>query len=256
VERVIIEFVRQRALIVDDEAEGRRGLLRLLAAHSDRIGVVGEAVDGPSAVDAIQKLHPDVVFLDMEMPGLDGFGVLDSLPEQEWPIVIFTTANNQYAIRVFEVHALDYVLKPVTPKRLSESLSRLDAIRPGAQRDRLERARRDNRTIERLMGRAGSKLHAVNLNDVIAFGSQGKLAFARTSEGRFALNITIKELEERLDPHVFFRVHKQSIVRLSLAREIRVGAGGLYVIKLADGSELEIGGSYAREFRSRFAQMQ
>jgi two-component system, LytTR family, response regulator len=254
-ERVIIKFVRQRALIVDDEADGRRELLRLLAAHSDRIGVVGEAVDGPSAVDAIQKLHPDVVFLDMEMPGLDGFGVLDSLPEQEWPIVIFTSANNRYAIRAFEIHALDYMLKPVTPKRLSECLSRLDAIRPGAQRNRLERARRDNRTIERLMARAGSKLLAVNLKDVIAFESQDELAFARTSQGRFALNVTIKELEERLDPHVFCRVHKQSIAQLSLAREIRAGASGLYVLKLADGSELEIGRSYAREFRSRFAQL-
>src|SRR5205823_4044595 len=148
----------RRALIVDDEPEARRRLVRLLAAHSDRIGIVGEAVDGAAAVDAIQKLNPDVVFLDIEMPGLDGFGVLDSLPQEEWPIIIFTTAFNQYAIRAFEVHALDYLLKPVTQKRLAECLSRLDALRPGAHRNRLEEARRDDRTLERLMARSGSKL--------------------------------------------------------------------------------------------------
>jgi two-component system LytT family response regulator len=244
--------VNRRALIVDDEPEARRRLARLLAAHSGRVGVVGEAVDGPAAVDAIQKLNPDVVFLDIEMPGLDGFGVLDSLPQDEWPLVIFTAASNHYGIRAFEVHALDYLLKPVTQKRLTECLSRLDAISPGAQRNRLEEARRDDRTLERLMARSGSKLLVVNVKDVIAFESRENLVFARTAQGRSVLNITMKELEERLNANVFCRVHKQAIVQLSHARELRSLAGGHYLLKLSDGSEVEIGRSYAREFRSRF----
>jgi len=245
--------VKRRALIVDDEREARRRLARLLAVHSDEIEIVGEAVDGPSAVEIIQKLQPDVIFLDIEMPGLDGFGVLDSLPADEWPIVVFVTAYGHYAIRAFEVHALDYLLKPVTPKRLAESIARLSSIQPAAQRARLDQARRDNRPLERLMVRSGSKLILVNVKDVIAFESEDKLVFARTHDGRFVLNTTMKELEERLDPSVFCRVHKQAIVQLSHAREVHALAGGHYVLKLADGSEVQIGRNYSREFRARFA---
>jgi two-component system LytT family response regulator len=241
--------MNRRTIIVDDEPEARRRLRRMLAS---RLDVVGEAGDGPAAVDAIQNLKPDIVFLDIEMPGLNGFGVLDSLPQEEWPVVVFTTAYDQYAIRAFEVHALDYLLKPVTQKRLAECLSRLDSIQPDAQRDRLEEARRDNRSLERLMARSGSKLIVVNVKDVIAFESQDKLVFARTPHGRFVLNITMKELEERLDPNLFCRVHKQAIVQLSIAREVHSLAGGHYLLKLADGSEVEIGRSYVRDFRARF----
>lgn len=244
--------MKRRALIVDDEREARRRLERLLAAHADQIEIAGDAVDGPSAVAAIQKLEPDVVFLDIEMPGLDGFGVLDSLPQDEWPVVIFTTAYGHYAIRAFEVHALDYLLKPVTQNRLAECLARLDEIRPGVQRRRLDEARRDDRNLERLMARSGSKLIVVNVEDVIAFESEDKLIFARTAQGRFVLNITMKELEERLDPDVFCRVHKQAIIQLSQAREVHSLAGGHYLLKLSDGSDVQIGRNYARDFRARF----
>jgi len=243
--------VRRRALIVDDEREARRRLERLLLEQGDRVEIAGEAVDGPSAVEAIQRLQPDVVFLDIEMPGLDGFGVLDSLPQDQWPLIIFTTAYGHYAIRAFEVHALDYLLKPITPKRLADGLSRLDEIAPPVQRNRLEEARRD-RKLERLMARSGSKLIVVNVEDVIVFESDDKLIFARTPQARFVLNITMKELEERLDPDMFCRVHKQAIVQLSHAREVHSLAGGHYLLKLSDGSEVQIGRNYARDFRARF----
>jgi two-component system LytT family response regulator len=244
--------VKRRALIVDDEREARRRLQRLLAAHAGAVEVAGEAEDGPSAVAAIEKTNPDIVFLDIEMPGLDGFGVLDSLPQDKWPIIIFTTAYGHYAIRAFEVHALDYLLKPVTQKRLAECLARLDKIQPGVQRSPLEDARRDGRKLERLMARSGSKLIVVNVDDVIAFESEDKLVFGRTPAGRFVLNITMKELEERLDAAVFCRVHKQAIVQLSHAREVHSLAGGHYLLKLSDGSDVQIGRNYARDFRARF----
>ncbi len=244
--------MKRRAIIIDDEREARRRLERLLVGHADKIEVIGEAADGPSAVETIQKLNPDIVFLDIEMPGLDGFGVLDSLPPEDWPIVVFTTAYGHYAIRAFEVHALDYLLKPINQKRLAECLTRLDEIKPAAQRDRLDQARRENKPLERLMARSGSKLIIVNVSDVVAFESEDRLVFARTAEGRFVLNVTMKELEERLDPDVFCRVHKQAIIRLSLARELHSLAGGHYLLKLSDGSEVEIGRNYAREFRARF----
>jgi two-component system, LytTR family, response regulator len=244
--------VKLRVLIVDDEREARLRLTRLLVPHSSRIEIAGDAGDGPSAVDAIQTVKPDVVFLDIEMPGLDGFGVLDSLPQAEWPTVVFTTAYGHYAIRAFDVHALDYLLKPITAKRLAECLARVDEIRPAAQRAHLEEVRRENRALERLMARSGTKLIVVNVKDVVAFESEDKLVFARTPHGRFVLNITMKELEDRLNPDVFCRVHKQAIVQLSHAREVHSLAGGHYLLKLADGSEVQIGRNYSREFRAKF----
>jgi two-component system LytT family response regulator len=244
--------VKQRALIVDDEREARRRLARLLSRHSAQIEIAGEAIDGPGAVDAIQKLGPDLVFLDIEMPGLDGFGVLDSLSQEDWPLVIFATAYDQYAIRAFEVHALDYLLKPITQQRLDACLSHLHEIEPASHRKRLENARRDNRSLERLMARSGAKLIVVNVQDVIAFESEDRLVFARTANGRFVLNITMKELADRLDAGAFCRVHKQAIVQLTHAREVHSLAGGHYLLKLSDGSDVQIGRNYAKEFRARF----
>lgn len=244
--------MKRRALIVDDEREARHRLARLLAAHSDEIGVAGEANDGPSAVGMIEKARPDIVFLDIEMPGLDGFGVLDSLPREQWPVVIFVTAYGHYATRAFDVHALDYLLKPVTAKRLADCVARLREMRPAAQRARLEEARRDNRPLERLMARSATKLLVVNVDDVIAFQSDDKLVFARTPQGRFVLNITMKELEERLNAQTFCRVHKQAIVQISHAREVHSLAGGHYLLKLSDGSDVQIGRNYAKDFRARF----
>ena len=244
--------MKRRALIVDDEREARRRLQRLLAAHSGEIEIVGEAADGPSAVNSIQQLAPDLVFLDVQMPGLDGFGVLDSLPQDQWPVIVFTTAYSQYAIRAFEVHVLDYLLKPISQKRLADCLTKLEKLRPAVQRDRLDSARRDHRPLERMMARSGSKLIVVNVKDVIAFESEDKLVFARTPGMRVVLNLTMKELQERLDPEVFCRVHKQAIVQLAHAREVHSLAGGHYLLKLSDGSEVPIGRNYAGEFRSRF----
>ena len=242
----------KRALIIDDEREARRRLQRLLASHSGQIEIAGEAGDGPAAVQAIETLGPDVIFLDIEMPGLDGFSVLDSLPQERWPIVIFTTAFGHYAIRAFEVHALDYLLKPINERRLVECVKRIEELRPETQRNRLDDARRDNRPLERLMARSGTKLIVVNVGEVVVFESEDKLVFARTKHGRFVLNITMKELEERLDEAVFCRVHKQAIIQLAHAREVHALSGGHYLVKLSDGSDVQIGRNYAREFRARF----
>jgi two-component system LytT family response regulator len=244
--------MKRRVLIVDDEKDARRRLAHLLSEHADEIEIAAEAADGPAAVDAIHKIEPDVVFLDIDMPGLDGFGVLDSLGQDEWPIIIFATAYDQYAIRAFEVHALDYLLKPVTRERLADCLARLRTIEPAAQRPRLESARRDNRSLERLMARNGSKLIIVHVKDVIAFESEGRLVFARTAGGKFVLNITLKELEDRLDADEFCRVHKRAIVQLAQARELHSIAGGHFLLKLSDGSSVQVGRNYSKDFRARF----
>ena len=243
--------MRRSAVIVDDEPQALQKLHRLLGEHEDQIQVVGEAADGVAAVEAINRFSPDVVFLDIEMPGLNGFGVLDSIPQDQWPTVVFTTAFEHYAIRAFEVHAIDYLLKPINRERLAECVARLDGTPPQAQRAQLDEARRQRR-LERILVRRGSKLMVIPVEDVAVFESENKLVFVRTAEGRFVLNMSMREIEERVDPALFCRVHKQAIVRLSLVREIHALAGGQYVAKLCDGYEVQVGRNYAHEFRSRF----
>jgi two-component system LytT family response regulator len=243
--------MKRSAIIVDDEPQALHKLHRLLAEHEDQIQIVSEAADGLSAVDAIKRLSPDVVFLNIEMPGLNGFGVLDSIPQDQWPTVVFTTAFEHYAIRAFEVQAIDYLLKPINRDRLAECVARLDKTPPQAQRAQIDEARRQ-RKLERILVRRASKLVVISVEDVAVFESENKLVFVRTAEGRFLLNMSMKEIEERVDPELFCRVHKQAIVRLSLVREIHALAGGQYVAKLCDGYEVQVGRNYAHEFRSRF----
>ena len=243
--------MRQRAIIVDDEPQALKKLHRLLGEHEDQIQIVGEAADGLAAVEAIEQFSPDVVFLDIEMPGLSGFGVLDSIPPAQWPAVVFTTAFEHYAIRAFEVHALDYLLKPINRERLAECVARLDRTPSQAQRAQLDEVRRDCK-LQRILVRRASKLVVISVEDVAVFESENKLVFVRTAEGRFLLNMSMKEIEERVDPDLFCRVHKQAIVRLSLVREIHALPGGQYLAKLCDGYEVQVGRNYAHEFRSRF----
>ena len=243
--------MKRSAVIVDDEPQALQKLHRLLGAHEDQIQIVGQAADGLAAVEAIERFSPDVVFLDIEMPGLSGFGVLDSIPPEEWPAVVFTTAFEHYAIRAFEVHAVDYLLKPINRERLAECVARLDGTPPEAQRAQLDEARRQSR-LERILVRRASKLVVIPVDEVSVFESENKLVFVRTAEGRFLLNMSMKEIEERVDPNLFCRVHKQAIVRLSLVREIHALTGGQYVAKLCDGHEVLVGRNYAHEFRSRF----
>jgi two-component system, LytTR family, response regulator len=243
--------MKRSAVIVDDEPQALQKLHRLLEEHEDHIQIVSEAADGLAAVQAIERFSPDVVFLDIEMPGLSGFGVLDSIPQDQWPAVVFTTAFEHYAIRAFEVHAVDYLLKPINRERLAECVARLDGTPPRAQRAQLDEARRQ-RKLERILVRRASKLVVISVDDVAVFESENKLVFVRTAEGRFLLNMSMKEIEERVDSNLFCRVHKQAIIRLSLVREIHALAGGQYMAKLCDGYEVQVGRNYAHEFRLRF----
>lgn len=243
--------MRRSAVIVDDEPQALQKLHRLLGEHEDQIQIVGEAADGLAAVEAIERFSPDVVFLDIEMPGLNGFGVLDSIPQDQWPTVVFTTAFEHYAIRAFEVHAVDYLLKPINRERLAECVARLGGTPPQTQRAQLNEARHQ-RKLERVLVRRASKLFVIPVEEVAVFESEDKLVFVKTAEGRFNLNMSMKEIEERMDRNMFCRVHKQAIVRLSLVREIQAVPGGQYLAKLCDGYEVQVGRNYAHEFRSRF----
>ena len=243
--------MKRSAVLIDDEPQALQKLHRLLGEHEEQIQIVGEAADGPGAVEAIERLAPDVVFLDIEMPGLNGFSVLDSIPKDRWPAVVFTTAFEGYAIRAFEVHAVDYLLKPINRERLAECVANLYRTPPQAQRAQIDEVRRQHR-LERILIRRGPRLVVIGVDDVAVFESENKLVFARTAEGRFPVSMSMKEIEDRADRESFCRVHKQAILRLSLVREIHALPGGQYVAKLCDGSEVQVGRNYAHEFRSRF----
>jgi two-component system LytT family response regulator len=243
--------MRKSAIIADDEPQARQKLERLLKEHAEEIEIVAHADDGLAAVEAIEQYSPEVAFLDIQMPGLSGFGVLDSIARERWPLVVFTTAFGQHAPRAFDVDAVDYLLKPITRERLAMCVRKLAVTPASSQRAQLDDARR-KRALERLLVRRASKLLVVNIDDVAVFESEDKMVYVRTALGRFALNMSMKEIEERVSNETFCRVHKQAIVRLSLVREINTLPGGQYLARLTDGHEVQVSRSFAHDFRSRF----
>ena len=239
-----------RVLVVDDERRARERLSRLLGTYPD-IELAGEAEDGISALDAIGSLRPDAVFLDVQMPGLDGFEVLAELREDERPLIIFVTAYDQYALQAFEVNAVDYLLKPVEEERLTRAIGRL---RERASRDgivRLIAALEKRQPLQRIVAKKLQKLHVLSVSAVEAFVADGDLVFALTPEGRFLVDKTLRDLEGRLDPEQFARVHKGAIINLQslvvLEPILKGGATG----RLQSGQIIEISRRYAQPLRQR-----
>lgn len=239
-----------RVLIVDDERRARERLARLLAPLPE-IEVAGEAADGLAALEAIGALRPDAVFLDIQMPGLDGFEVLRAIPEPRRPLVVFVTAYDQYALQAFEVSAVDYLLKPVEEERLMRAVARL---REQASRDgvaRLLTALGKARPLERVVGKRLHRLRVLPVETVEAFVADGELVFAVTADGRFLVERTLRDLEAGLDPDRFARVHKQAIVNLAKLAELEPIVKGGATARLAGGEVIEISRRYAQGLRQK-----
>jgi two-component system LytT family response regulator len=229
-------------MIVDDEALPRRTIRRLLKGDAD-IEVVGECADGREAVAAIERLRPDLVFLDVQMPELDGFEVLRSL-RSHVPAVVFVTAFDEYAVRAFDVHAIDYLLKPVERDRFRDTLQhvrrqlgQLDEVRerllamvaggPGP-----------GRWLQRLAVRDAHKFSVVPVDEIDWIEAAGNYACVHAARRTHLCRTTIKALAERLDPERFSRVHRGTIVNLERVREVHPGLHGEAVLVLADGTRL------------------
>jgi len=196
-----------RALVVDDERLARKDLISLLRGH-DNITVVGEADDVPSAIRAIGKLNPDVVFLDIQMPGDSGFDLLDKTDVDAH--VIFVTAYDEYAIRAFEVNALDYLLKPVNPERLARAIEKLEVQERGtaARTRRLEYE-------DRLFLMLGRNFKFLKVKSLVLVAAAGDYSEVLTSDGNKGLTLkTMKEWEARLPPQHFIRVHRSTIINM------------------------------------------
>jgi two-component system LytT family response regulator len=239
-----------RTVIVDDEPLARRGVRLRLQKFKD-VEIVGECGDGASAVGKILELSPDVVFLDVQMPGMDGFEVLRALPRENLPSVIFLTAYEQHALRAFEVHALDYLLKPVDDERFTAAVQRARQV--GESGSKIQMAERILRMLERdsvrypsrFPVRMGSRIQVVLTDDIEWIAAAGDYAELHAGARCHLLRETMNSLEEKLDPAEFLRVHRSRILRVKCIRELRAIDNREYLVKLADGSEHRSSRTYA-----------
>jgi len=240
-----------RALIVDDEPLAREGMRLHLGEHSD-IEVIGECADGASAITAIRNLVPDLVFLDVQMSELDGFGVLRELEGEDLPAIVFVTAYDQFALQAFEAAALDYLLKPLDPERLAGTLERARVQIEG--RSRREQSEQilsllshfgaQPRFIERLVTRSDGRIRIIRVDDIDYIEAAGNYAKIHVSGKMHLVREGMNSLEAKLDGRRFLRIHRSVIVRIDRIRELESLYQGDYVVVLHDGVRLTTGRKY------------
>jgi len=225
-------------MLVDDEQAARERLRQMLAAVPS-LEVVGEAADGEEAIQKVVELHPDLLLLDIQMPGCSGLEVAACLPAPR-PKIVFCTAFDQYAVNAFEINAVDYLLKPVSRVRLARAIERVRGgdSQEGGEVERALQALRARNT--RLLARCGDGYRVVPQQEVIYFLSEGGLTKLCTRERSYVLDPTLNDLEDRLDPSFFFRVSRAAIVNLNYVTEVQPLAGGTADVVLNTGVRLEV----------------
>jgi len=243
--------MRIRTLIVDDEPPGVKAIRDLLAREPD-IEVIGECFDGEQALRAIRQLKPDLVFLDIQMPGLDGFEVLEELSEAEMPLVIFVTAYDHYALQAFSVHALDYVLKPMGEAELRASLDRARLLMEGRQQQDanrrlfalLEEVESRRPRSNRFVVREGERVIFLKAEDVEAIEATGNYMHLYSGRQSYMIRETLGNLEERLDPVQFVRTHRSWMVNAEKIKEVHPWNKGVYLLTVQGGTEVPVSRSY------------
>ena len=234
-----------RVLIVDDEPLARKRIRSLLQGAED-IEILEECRDGEEAVRAITRERPDLVFLDVQMPGIDGFGVLARIDPWQLPVVIFVTAYDQYAIKAFEVHALDYLLKPFDRERFQMALTRARAhllkadVAARQLLSMLESLKKPPVEDKRILIKSGGKAYFLSTADIDWIESAGNYVTIHTGSDRHLLRETMKGMERRLDPRVFKRIHRHVIVNANRIKELRTWFQKDYKLTLRDGTTLMV----------------
>jgi two-component system LytT family response regulator len=248
-----------RVLIADDEPLGRQRLRALLEGEAD-LEVVGECTDGPSAVAALRQLRPDLLFLDVRMPELDGFGVLEAMGDERPPGVIFVTAYDKYALRAFEVHALDYLLKPFDRERFQKTLERARAQLALAQapevhehlRALLEDARPGKKYLDRVVIKSTTRVFFLRTEEIDWIEAAGNYLKLHVGPEAHLLRETMNSLEARLDPEKFLRIHRSTIVNIERIQELQPWFHGDYVVLLRDGTKLTLSRGYRQKLQELF----
>ena len=235
-----------RTLLVDDEELARNILRRALADIAD-IEIIGEASNGVEALEKIAELKPALVLLDIEMPGFNGFEIVQQL-QGDPPAVVFITAYDEYAVRAFEANAVDYLLKPVRQERLERAL---DRVRRGTQRKTavVDVSKERSGPLRRLAARRGKRIVIVSLRDVIRVEIEDKLVFACTATERLLVEKTIGELETMLTPSGFLRINRGELVNLESVRELIPWFSGTWRVKLANNEERDVSRDRARQLK-------
>ena len=236
-----------RVLIVDDEAPSRTRLRHLLGAHPD-VEVCGEAATGTEAIGLAAEIRPDVMLLDIQLPGCTGLDVAASLPQPR-PHIVFCTAYDQHAVEAFELHAVDYLLKPVNAGRLAQALEHLRALPPSAGREEsLDNAIRGQASgPERFLVRRGGRYLVIPESRVLYFGSEGSLTRLVAEDGEYWMDPTLNELEQRLAPRRFFRVSRAALINLNAVAEVIPLTGGAGEVLLRNSQKLEVARRRFRE---------
>ena len=245
-----------RTLIIDDVALARQRLKRCLADDSE-IEIVGECDNGAQAVTDIRSLAPDLIFLDVQMPALDGFGVLDALGEEQAPAVIFVTAYNEYAIQAFEVNALDYLLKPVDCERLNKAVERAKSRLAQVNRDdnldtrfraMLENIKTGSKFLKRLTIKLTGRTILLPTDEIDCIESHGNYLKVYAGRESHLIRGTMQSLETKLDPEKFVRVHRSVIVNVEKIKEIYPRSNGDQDLVLKNGRQLMLSRNYRDKF--------
>lgn len=252
-------------IIVDDEPLARERLRELVEERTD-VTLVAEARNGQEAVVAVRCDHPDLLLLDVQMPELDGFGVLEALTSNERPSVVFVTAYDRYALRAFDVHALDYLLKPFDDARFHAALdraverhrqggsaaltARLLALLRRIDPDETPADLKPDDPLDRIAVRTSSRWHLIEINDIDWIEGSGVYARLVVGEKSYLLRTSLSDLENRLDSDRFSRIHRSTIVQLDRVREVRPHAHGEFVLVLKDGTRLKVSRTYSDRIRT------
>jgi len=253
---------RIRALIVDDEPLARSRVRELLATQAD-VEVLGECGSGREAIASIRSRSPDLVFLDVQMPEVTGFGVLEALDPASAPVVVFVTAFDEFAVRAFEVHALDYLLKPFDRERFLNSLDRARRAvrrrRDGELDQRIaallaEVGGGGRRYLTRLLVKTGSRTVLLRASDIDWIESAGNYVRLHAGKERHLLRETMTALEGKLDPEQFVRIHRSTMVNLERVRELEPYFHGDHVLKLTDGTRLTLSRTYRERLQERLGR--
>ena len=231
-----------RALLADDERLARVALRRLLKAHSD-VAVVGEAANADEVLSQVHRLHPDVLFLDVEMPGCSGLQLLERLEEP--PPVIFTTAYESYAVRAFDVSAVDYLVKPIVAERLASALNKIRALMEGKIMG--------TRYAQRVFLREGERCWIAPVNKIRLFESEGNYTRVHFGENRAMINKSLSVLAARLDPGIFFRASRSHIVNLQQISSLQPQPDGALLATLSDGMQIFVSRRQSRTLKERLS---